>query len=56
MSGDHQHLAVSRPGVGVGPHAPEDSGGRLGGRAGAPLGLPDSVDIYDTTLRDGSPQ
>ena len=50
MSGDHAHVAVSRTGVGQGPHAPEESG------VGAPLGLPDSVDIYDTTLRDGSQQ
>jgi 2-isopropylmalate synthase len=52
MSGDHVHvpLPVARPGMGMGPHAPEESG------VGAPLGLPDRVDIYDTTLRDGSQQ
>ena len=50
MSGRHQHTPLVRPGVGQGPVAPEEDG------VGAPSGIPDSVDIYDTTLRDGSQQ
>jgi 2-isopropylmalate synthase len=54
MSGNHRHAPAARPGVGVGPHAPEEAG--VGAPAGPAQELPEFVDIYDTTLRDGSQQ
>jgi 2-isopropylmalate synthase len=50
MSGDHTHLHLPGPSAGQGPDALQEAG------VGAPPRIPDSVDVYDTTLRDGSQQ